>query len=262
MRRRPGIHAGISFSSGTPGHAAGCRKCSTLKNIAAIAINTRPTVMSLLLPGPCIAFPARIQPPPANDISRMTMVHANLSPGLARTRGICTIATKRNIMNPNSRPDQRALIFVAMLKEADSNAKPTKYAQNKRHGIYEGTLSMMNLAAERCSAPKTAKGMAKHKLPKTTNLSKPPARAISVFAAHSAIRKSRMPALLVETTVREISKNVARMVGCTWMPGVNSRALSRPESPFLVQKRSEVYTHPAVRLGWVILCFALTNRRR
>src|SRR6266480_7361526 len=131
-----------------------------------------------------------------------------------------------------------------MLKEAASNAKPTKYAQNKRHGMYEGTLSMMNLAPERCSAPKTAKGMAKHKLLKTTILSRPPARAISALAAHSATRKSRMPALHIETTVRENSKNVARMVVCMSMPGVSSRALSGPESPFLVQKRSEVYTHP------------------
>ena len=84
---------------------------------------------------------------------------------------------------------------------------------------------MMNCAPERCSAPKTAKGMAKHKLLKATIFSKPPARAISVFAAHSAIRKSRMPALHIETAVREISKNVTRMVVCMWMPGVGSRAL-------------------------------------
>src|SRR5438552_3253258 len=244
MSKCPGIQAGVSFSSGTPGHPAGCRKCSAPKNSAAIAINTRPTVMSLLLPGPRIAFPARIQPPPADDISRMTIVHGILSLGLARTRGICTMTTKRNIMIPNSRPDQRTLIFVAMLKDAASNAKPTKYAQNKRHGIYEGTLSMINLAPERCSAPKTANGMAKHKLLKATILSKPPARAISVFAAHSATRKSRMPALHIETTVGEISKNMARMVVCMWMPGVSSRALSRPESPFGVQKRSAVYTRP------------------
>src|ERR1051325_8265302 len=113
-----------------------------------------------------------------------------------------------------------------MLKDADSNATPTKYAQNKRHGMYEGTLSMMNFAPERCSAPKTAKGMAKHKLLKATILSRPPARAISVFVAHSATKKSRMPALHIETTEREISKNMARMVVCMWMAGVRWRALS------------------------------------
>jgi hypothetical protein len=53
-----------------------------------------------------------------------------------------------------------------------------------------------------------------------------------------------MPALHIETAVREISKNVARMVVCMWTPGVSSRALSKPESRFGVQKRSEVYTHP------------------
>src|SRR6266481_836695 len=113
-----------------------------------------------------------------------------------------------------------------MLKDAESNAKPTKYAQNKRHGMYEGTPSMMNLAPERCSAPKTAKGMAKHKLLRATILSRPRARAISLFAAHSATTKSRMPALHIETAVREIAKNVARMVVCMWMPSLSSRALS------------------------------------
>src|ERR1700746_350035 len=118
-----------------------------------------------------------------------------------------------------------------MLKDAARNAKPPKYAQNKRHGMYEGTLSMMNLAPERCSAPKTAKGMPKHKLLKTTILSRPRARAISVFAAHSARRKSRMLAVHLETAVREISKNVARMVVCMWIPSVSSRALSAAHFP-------------------------------
>src|SRR6266481_4287022 len=118
-----------------------------------------------------------------------------------------------------------------MLKEAASSAKPTKYAQNKRHGMYEGTASMMNLAPERCSAPKTAKGMAKHKLLKTTILSRPRARARSIFAAHSATRKSSMPALHIETTVREISKNMARMVVCMWMRSAGLRALSGARFP-------------------------------
>src|SRR6266481_4827328 len=94
--------------------------------------------------------------------------------------------------------------------------------------MYEGTASMMNFAAERCSAPKTAKGMAKHKLVKATILSRPLARAISLFAAHSATRNNRMPAPHIETAVREISKNVARMVVCMWRPGISSRALSVP----------------------------------
>src|ERR1700722_2804062 len=104
-----------------------------------------------------------------------------------------------------------------MLKEAASNAKPKKYAQNNRPGIYEGTMVMRPLAAARCNAPKTARGAAKHKLLKATILSKPRARATSALAAHRAITKSRMPALHIETTVREIAKNVASMLVCIWM---------------------------------------------
>jgi hypothetical protein len=40
-----------------------------------------------------------------------------------------------------------------------------------------------------------------------------------------------MPALHIETTVREISKNVARMVVCMWMSSVGSRALSEARFP-------------------------------
>src|ERR1035441_7846575 len=114
-----------------------------------------------------------------------------------------------------------------MLKDADSNAKPKKYAQNNRHGMYEGTMVMRDLASARCRVPKTAKGAAKHKLLKATTLSRPPARAMSALAAHIAIRKSRMPALHIETTVREISKNAARMVVCMRMPDVSSVLYSR-----------------------------------
>src|SRR5579863_2887144 len=118
-----------------------------------------------------------------------------------------------------------------MLKDAASNAKPKKYAQNNGHGIYEGTMGMMDSAAERCRAPKTAKGTAKHKLLKATSLSRPRACTISVFAAHSATRKSRVPAPHIETTVREISKNVARMVMCMWMASASSRAQPRARLP-------------------------------
>src|SRR5258708_447749 len=101
-----------------------------------------------------------------------------------------------------------------MLKAPASSAKPTKYAQNKCHGTNEGTISWMNFAAERCSAPKTANGSAKHRLPKTTTLSRPRACATSVFAANSAIRKNRRAAADIENAVRENSKNMARMVVC------------------------------------------------
>src|SRR5579863_5363629 len=118
-----------------------------------------------------------------------------------------------------------------MLKDAASSAKPKKYAQNNFHGMYEGTMVMSDSAAARCRAPKTAKGAAKHKLLKATILSMPRARATSVFAAHTAIRIIRMPALHIETTVRETPRNKARMVVCIWMPKRKSRALSAASYP-------------------------------
>src|SRR5271166_4418291 len=111
---------------------------------------------------------------------------------------------------------------MAMLKDAASNAQPTKYVQNRGHGINLGTICIMPLAAEKCSAPNTARGMAKHKLLKTTILSRPRAREISAFAAHNATQKSTMLAPHIDTAVREISKNVARMVGYMWTPAQKS----------------------------------------
>src|ERR1700689_903239 len=98
-----------------------------------------------------------------------------------------------------------------MLNEAATRAKPKKYAQNNGHGMYEGTMVMRPRAAERCSAPKTARGAAKHKLLKATTFSRPRACATSVLAAHAAIRKIRMPAAHIESTVPEHPKNARRM---------------------------------------------------
>ena len=107
------------------------------KKMAAMPISTRPTKTSLLLPdaeAAAIALPARIQPPPPKDISRKTIVHAMRSCGFATARGTWSIASNRNIMMPNSRPDQRTSTLVAMLSDAAIKATPTKYAQNKCHG--------------------------------------------------------------------------------------------------------------------------------
>src|SRR5579863_8751888 len=101
-----------------------------------------------------------------------------------------------------------------MLNDAATSAKPTKYAQNNRQGMYDGTPSMMNFAPERCSAPNTASGIAKHKLLNATTLSRPRADATSLFAAHTPTSKSTTPAPHIETAVREISiNNVATMFG-------------------------------------------------
>src|ERR1700719_3100923 len=212
--------------------------------MAVSAITTRPMVRSLLLARPVVvsvivlviacplmAFAARIQAPAPNAISRIAKIHPNLSLGFSRAPGMSIIPTKQNIAIPNSRPDQRTRIFVAMLKAAASSAKPKKYAQNNGHGMYEGTMVIRDSAAARCRAPNTAKGAAKHKLLKATILSRPRACAISSLAAHSATKKTKIPALHIETTVREVSKNVARMVVCMWMASVRSRALRGARFP-------------------------------
>src|SRR5215467_2600660 len=72
-----------------------------------------------------------------------------------------------------------------------------------------GTICMMPRAAAKCSAPKTASGRAKQRLARATNLSRPPARMTSFFAANTAITKSTTAAEQVETTVREISRKIS-----------------------------------------------------
>src|SRR5262249_45421976 len=79
--------------------------------------------------------------------------------------------------------------------------------------MYRGTMGMMNCAPERCNAPKTASGIAKHKLLNATILSGPRATAISFFAAHTPIKKSAMPAAHIDVAVRDNSTNMTSMVG-------------------------------------------------
>src|SRR5262249_2399674 len=141
---------------------------------------------------PPIAVPARTQPAAPNDISRKTIVHTIRLP-VAIAPGSYNIATKRNIIRPNSRPDQRTRILVAMLNAAAISAKPTKYSQNARHGMYDGTI-LMGISPAKCSAPKTAKGMAKHTWVRATTFWRPRAWAISVLAANRPITSRTRPA--------------------------------------------------------------------
>ena len=72
-----------------------------------------------------------------------------------------------------------------MLREAASNATPTKYAQKRCHGIQAGTCAVMNFAAPRCSVPKIASGTAMHIRLRATIFSDPRAfvRSGQVVAA-------------------------------------------------------------------------------
>jgi len=86
----------------------------------------RPRVRSLFLAGPDIALAARSQAPAPKAVSRMARIQPNLSLGLERAPGMSIMATKENMAIPKSRPDQRTRIFMAMLSEAASRAKPKK----------------------------------------------------------------------------------------------------------------------------------------
>src|SRR5215471_3625846 len=105
-----------------------------------------------------------------------------------------------------------------MLRDAAISAKPTKYAQNIRHGMYDGTRAARDRGLERCSAPKTANGTAKHKWVEATIFSMPRARAISFFAANSPIASSARPAPHIDKAVPENARNTSRIAGCIDLP--------------------------------------------
>src|SRR5215813_2309242 len=105
-----------------------------------------------------------------------------------------------------------------MLSDAATSAKPTKYTQNIRHGMYDGTRATRDCGLERCSAPKTANGMAKHKGVRATILSMPRAWAILFLAASSPITSSERPAADIDKAVPENARNTAGVVGCMDLP--------------------------------------------
>ena len=70
-----------------------------------------------------------------NDISRKTIVHKIRLCEPCSAPGKWIMATNRNIMAPNSSPDQRTPTLLAMLNDAAVSPQPTKYAQNRGHGM-------------------------------------------------------------------------------------------------------------------------------
>src|SRR5215471_2102295 len=80
--------------------------------------------------------------------------------------------------------------------------------------MYDGTRASRDCWLERCSAPNTANGMAKHKWVRATILSMPRARAISFFEADSPIASSARPAADIHNAAPEDARNTARTVGC------------------------------------------------
>ena len=79
-------------------------------------------------------------------------------------------------------------------------------------------MGMTRSTPARCSAPKTAKGMAKHKLLRATILSRPRARCdIGLRRPQRNQEKQDAGAAQSRPGAREIATNVARMIVCMWM---------------------------------------------
>ena len=113
-----------------------------------------------------------------------------------------------------------------MLKDAASSAKPTKYAQNNRQGIYEGTSGQDGIYAREMQGAEDGQGDCETQIaqgddlvqaasPRDIGLSRPQRNneKEDTGAAHGNHR-SRDP------------KKVARMIVCMWMPNISPRALS------------------------------------
>src|SRR5262249_44555726 len=81
---------------------------------------------------------------------------------------------------------------------------PTKYSQNERHGMYDGTM-LIGMALERCSAPKAARGMAKQTWVRATTFWRPRAWARSPLAANRPITSSARQAADIQKGVIEPS---------------------------------------------------------
>src|SRR5579883_379885 len=105
-----------------------------------------------------------------------------------------------------------------MLSDAAIRARPTKYTQNIRNGIYDGTRASIDCGFERCSAPKTASGIAKHKGVKATILPMPRAWAIWFLAATVPIASSASPAADIDKAGLDKARKRARIVRCMELP--------------------------------------------
>src|SRR5258707_12866631 len=114
--------------------------------------------------------------------------------------------------------------------------------------MYDGTRAIRNFAPERCSAPKAANGMAKHRLVRATILSMPRAWAISFFAADRPITSSARPAADIEKAMHENSRNTARIVGCMELANrysLNSTTKLGSKSALALQPARQFWGAPA-----------------
>ena len=100
--------------------------------------------------------PASAHAPPANERSLSATVHRNRLLGSATTFGMCIMQTNRKNINPSKVDERRTNFLTVRLVAAANSAHPTKYAQNKCHGIHDGTISAIPIGPPKCSGANTA----------------------------------------------------------------------------------------------------------
>src|ERR1700683_5352896 len=87
--------------------------------------------------------------------------------------------TNRKNINPSRVDDKRTYFRAVRLAAAANSAHPTKYAQNKCHGIHDGTISEPRIGAPKCAGANTARERAMKTQPRAISLSQPRAASIS-----------------------------------------------------------------------------------
>ncbi len=111
MTSRPGIHTGMSFSRGTPGTFDGMNKMlDTVEDRGDADHDAAHSYKFVLaLPAAGLAQRASRKNPAAGSERHFAQHKGPVKPivGAGRVPGRSIIATKRNIMIPNSKPDQR-----------------------------------------------------------------------------------------------------------------------------------------------------------
>src|SRR5580700_7105918 len=87
--------------------------------------------------------------------------------------------TNRENISASRVDDRRTHFLKVRLVAAASSAHPTKYGQNQRTGIQDGTEFLTNSGPRKCSGANTASGTAKKTQPKVMSFSQPRAALIS-----------------------------------------------------------------------------------
>src|ERR1700730_13136064 len=116
---------------------------------------------------------ASARAPPLKDRSRSVNGRPNRSRKLCTQGGASVSTTKKKNVKASKLAERRAWIFVTRLSAAAIKQAPTKYAQNRCHGIHRGTIEAMAFVSVKCSVPKAASGAAEKSGPNKTNLSNP-----------------------------------------------------------------------------------------